>query len=692
MKKFYFLPIFLFLTHIFIQPAYSDEPAPPVQVHGDTVEYFEKEQKVVGTGNVSIDHQGSRLTADKITLYMATKTAVAEGNVVLRQGENVYRGQRGEYNYLTRVGNVSDTDANFAPYMGKARQIQKVSDNHYRAVDAYLTTCCGDNPLYKIQAQQVDIFPGDKVSVRNALLMIKGVPILYIPFYTHKISEAERFPVQLVPGKNEDWGAFLLSKWRYHLADSPAFALKGNALLDYREKRGFGYGADNFYRGDKIGRGAARVYSINDKEPPMDAEEERYRAQWRHQVPITDSTTVTAEINKLSDPTVTKDFFFREEYESNIFPDNYVSIVTAKPEYTWSILERRRLDDFFTVVERDPEVRFDTHNRAFVDTPLYLREEFQFSNLKKEFANTETSLEATRFDIRPTLSYAGRVGEVSVTPRIGTRQTFYSATADSDENHSRGVFETGVDLSTRFYKVYDTVVNTWGLDINRIRHIFAPTASYNYRPSPTLARTALQRFDAMDDLDKEDFVRFQFENKFQTQYGDKDKGLETREVARIVPFFDANLETGRLENAGYDVELRPYPWLGIYSDGLFDERTEVLETFNNDIFWEKTHYRVGVGQRYVREESNQLTGQFQWKINPGLEIKVYDRFEIEHDRSQEFEISISKLVDCVIVDFTYNHRDEGDTFYIVFRLQAFPRASFGLTQSYREPKSGQRFF
>src|SRR3990167_774776 len=57
----------------------------PIQVRGDSVEYFHEEQKAVGVGHVSIDYEDVALKADKITVFMATKIAVAEGHVTLVQ-------------------------------------------------------------------------------------------------------------------------------------------------------------------------------------------------------------------------------------------------------------------------------------------------------------------------------------------------------------------------------------------------------------------------------------------------------------------------------------------------------------------------------------------------------------------------------------------------------------------------------
>jgi len=406
----------------------NTEPAQPVQVHGDSVEYFHEEQKVVGTGHVSIDHGDTRLTADKITVFMDSKNAVAEGNVTLKQPGGEFKGKRGEYNFEKKSGKVDQMELFVEPSLyGKARQVQKHDDGSMTMRDSYVTTCCGDNPFYKVQAQDVDIIPGKKVVIRNAVILVKNVPIFFLPLYVQPLVNADRFPVQIVPGQNSDWGPFLLSKVRYQLVDRPDLEAHANLLADYRVKRGIGGGAEGFYKGKAVGRGAARLYAAHDNKAPDDVDAGRYRVQLRHQMTLAPDTTLTAELNKLSDRDIVKDFFFNEEYEGNALPDTYLSIITAKPEYTFSILERVRMDDFYTVVERSPEIRFDTHNREFADTPFYLRAEYTAVNLRKEFAEahdstgTADALDASRVDTNHTLTYDGNIGDLSVTPRVGFR-------------------------------------------------------------------------------------------------------------------------------------------------------------------------------------------------------------------------------------------------------------------------------
>lgn len=662
----------------------------PIQIHGELVEYFQNENKAVGTGNVVIDYEGDKLEADKITVYTDKKLALAEGHVVLTQEDAVYKGERGEYDFSRKIGNVSKLSATIGPipYYGKAREVSKEADGHYKLHDSTITTCCGDNPFYKFQAQQLDLYPDDRVEVRNALLVIKNVPILFIPFYVQKFHEIQRFPVQFVVGDEGEWGPFVLSRWRYQLIDKPWLKSRGKLHLDYRSKRGWGYGTDNYYTSD-WGRGLIKYYQVRDNAVVSSENPDRYRVQVRHQAKLEKYTTLVMEGNKLSDPDMVKDFFYREEYEKDIQPDNYVSIIMARPEYSLSFLERKRFDDFYTVVERSPEVRFDTYNKQFQDTPFYLRNEFQFSSLQKRFANSETEYDSARVDTNQTLLYAGHVGDFSVAPRVGMRQTYYRRSANNEGDEWRGTFDPGLDISTRFYKVYDVSVHAMGLDYNQLRHIFTPTISYNFRPNPTAHASRLLQFDQIDSLDKQHFIRFNFENKIQTREHVKGSTgeLKTREIARVIPFFDMDYNSERLENIGYDIELRPYEWLSFAGDGTYSSRLRAFETLNSDIYWTLSPFTLSLGHRYLRRDSSQLTTSASWDINKDWTLSIYQRHEFKsaNDVPGLTELTVTRRFDCVAVDVVWS-KGRDSAIFVVVHIKGFEDQPVHISKTYSRAK------
>ena len=80
------------------------------------------------------------------------------------------------------------------------------------------------------------------------------------------------------------------------------------------------------------------------------------------------------------------------------------------------------------------------------------------------------------------------------------------------------------------------------------------------------------------------------------------------------------------------------------------------------LHWERGRWKVGIGQRYVQDQSSQTTLEVKLKWNEDWAFRVYDRYEFEEGASKEFEFTASRAFQCVITDFTYNRR-EGDTLY-----------------------------
>jgi hypothetical protein len=209
-----------------------------------------------------------------------------------------------------------------------------------------------------------------------------------------------------------------------------------------------------------------------------------------------------------------------------------------------------------------------------------------------------------------------------------------------------------------------------------------------------VSRTLLQQFDAIDALDKRNFFRFNFENKIQTKMHDESGALYTHDLARVIPFLDTDLHTGRIENVGIDAEFLPYSWLGLETNATYNSRTRDWETANADVYLTKGPWKVAFGQRYVQESSSQSTIDVRLRPNDEWEFRVYDRFELQTGDSDEFQFGVSKAFDCVILDFVYNLRTKADqedhTFYFMLRLKEFPEVSYDLEQRYDPPKAALR--
>ncbi len=683
----------------------------PIVVNGDSVEYFQDKKKVVGTGNISIDYKTIKLTCDKVTVYLDTREAIAEGHVkVLQQNGAYFTGDTINYNFDTQQGSVVNGYVNALPFYGKAKSVNKYSEDKFGLENGYITTCDLEHPHYRVQSKQIKIYLEDKIVARNIFFYVGNTPIFYVPYYVQPIRHNRKTNFTVIPGKNKDWGYYALTAYRYYFNDD----FRGDVLLDYRSKKGLGEGVNHYYTTKDIGEGAAKFYYTHENdilafERSGDIIKNRYRYQLRHRWEMGKDTDTTAivEFNKLSDADVIKDYFYKE-YEELQDPDdyNYISVVTSKPNYTTELLLKKRFDKFFSIVERLPEYRIDVKNTRLTEAaPVYYLANASASYLNQTFSNLvsdQKEVGVARVDTYNQISYAARLFKFwSFTPYVGTQQTYYSRNLWGDTNLVRGALKAGIDNSAKFYRIYDVESDFMGLDINKLRHIITPSANYYYTHQPSVDPANLTQFDSIDALAADNGVRLALENKLQTKRLEgedlKSVDLATFIISTDYGFRlkDDNLsyKSQKFKTVDMQLEAVPYPWLYTLSKMTVNTKQYMIESASIDIVGNGGDaWSLGAGYRYENVEtgsSNLVTVGAMYKINDKWKVRAYERLDIAKMGFEEQEYTIIRDLHCWIAEFTYDIKKmEDQAIWIVMRLKAFPETPIGFRRTYYRPRFG----
>ncbi|MFA5088137.1 MAG: LPS assembly protein LptD [Candidatus Omnitrophota bacterium] len=677
---------------------YAQEAASVVEMNGDEVEFSIEQNKVYAKGNVSISRNETKLTCEELEFSRDTKIAVATGHVVLTMAQGTISGDKMTFNFDNMTGEFMGAKIYSNPYYGAGQSMSKVADNHIQMRKAYLTSCDLDDPHYRLSASKMDIFMGDKAVARNVGMWVGKVPLFYFPRYTQVLSD-KKPRVLYTPGYTKDWGAFLLQSWRYYLNDD----LKGIIHLDYRERKDFASGVDAEYKTLKYGKGVVRTYYMNernitskrfyDERPSPTIERERFKVEWRHKWQIDETTDAILQYYRLSDADFLKDYF-EKEYDKDSNPGTFFTLTKALPKGTLSFLAEARVNRFVSAVERLPELRYDLPNQKIGDTNFYFRSVNSFSNLTKKTASpSEIRQETMRIDTDDELSYPFKVAFIELRPFVGGRQTYYSKTNDqSYYGVTRGIFRTGADVSTRFYRMFDVDKEFLGQKITKLRHIVTPSVAYGYTHDPTIPSSRLDQFDSIDSADRSHGLTFSLENKFQT----KRKG-KTVDLLRFVLDTDFALKENRgkggfnLINA--DIEFMPTDWLSFYTDSQYNAQTERLTSTNFDLYINGPNWNFSIGKRYNVDADDQITAEWSYVINPKWKIRVYERFDAQNGILKEQNYSITRDLHCWEMEINFNEtRNEGDEILLVFRLKAFPDIGFDFGTSFNKRKTGSQTY
>jgi LPS-assembly protein len=696
-------------------PAASTSPSKePVVVNGDKVEYLQEQKKVVGSGNVSIEYKGVTLTCRKVTVFIDTREALAEGNVKVKQKDGAYfTGEMIRYNFETQTGSVVNGSVGAKPFYGKASEVAKISDKQVNLKKGYITTCDLEHPHYRIESKLVRIYMGDKVIAHNIIFYVGNMPVFYLPYYIQPLRDTKKMNVTVIAGKGKDWGYYVLTATRFQLSDN----LRGDLLLDYRTKMGPGVGVNTYYDTKQVGTGAAKFYYADQNDwltadrSPDEPVRQRYRVQVRHRwdMPKGTDTNVIVEFNKLSDVDVIKDFFYKE-YDELQTPENfnYISVLTSKPEYTTELLIRKRFDKFYDVVERLPEYKIDIKNfRVFKNAPIYYSAHASGAYLNHTYASQVPSVKdqgSGRVDVYNQLAYAGRLFKFwNITPRAGAEQTYYSRSVWGDTNIVRNIFSAGIDNSTKFYKIYNYNTDFAGLDINKIRHIITPSANYYFQYNPSIDPANLMQFDEIDAQTALNGINFAIENKLQTKRMGSDGQLKSVDLVDLIISTDyafrlekqsLQLKSNKFRSVNFQLEMIPYPWLYTSSKMMVNTKKYMVETASFDIVGNGgDKWSVGAGYRYENSSSesfsNLLTSAIMYKFNEVWRARVYSQLDLEDLAFPEWETTIYRDLHCWIAEFTYGVRNNNDqTLWFVMRLKAFPDYPIGMRRTYSRPRYG----
>ncbi len=699
--------------------AYAEEKKAPIVCHGDEVVFLEAEQKLTAEGHVIVIYEDVKITCDKINISLDTKEGVGEGNIILYQKDSILTGEKCEYNFATQTGQIYEAGFASQVIYGKGPAAVKEGPKEITMRKSYMTTCDLAEPHYRIQSKTAKIFLDDKVVMRHVIVYAFNAPLFYLPYYSYAL-KPDRPKVTVLPGKDKDWGFYVLTAWRYEFSQY----LKGVLHLDYREKKDFASGFDNYYQTRGYGKGFVKTYYMNERDlesnhpwnqPRITHERERYMIHNRHSWDIDRNTDLRFEYWGLSDTDILKDYFYRKDYERCPTPESYLSVIRSRPNYTVSFLGKRRFNKIFTRLEYQPEVKLDIHSVRIggEDSKLYWQSSNSFANLSRKYAHPSNIDEDTvRFDTYNKLSRPFKVTFLHFTPYVAGRETYY--TKDKYGNHGdwfRGAFYTGVGVETKFYRIFEVYTNKWGLDVNKLRHIITPKVGYDYIHRPTIASEKLVQFDGLDSISRLNQFTFSLENKLQTKKkvvrsieGKSEEAFEAVDLARLTvsTSYAYRLSSGsKFSDVGFDFEFTPFNWLTLEFDTAYDHLQDRFKTFNFDIYADRgDKWKCGLGYRYAHESYSEAIFEISFRPTPLWKVGIYQNFmfkgypyskkKIYDLREQEYRII--RDLHCWTSEILYTvSRGEGESIYLVFRLKAFPELPLEFGKSYHRPKFGSQY-
>jgi hypothetical protein len=688
-------------------------PTGSVDFVGDTV---------TGTNGICVKYGETVLMADSASVNRQTGETVANGNVRIETGNQIWAGEHIRYNFKTHQMQSEQFRMGKPPVFAQGGQLQGDTTNKtYNARHAYVTTDDVNDPAFRVRASRIKIVPGKYVEMWNAVLFMDGVPTFYFPYYRRNLgARANNF--NFTPGYRSAYGPFLLNTYTWYLGD----AVDGKLHLDYREKRGVGAGPDlNLHLG-QWGEAEFRYYYLRDQTPNRSVNtnnfgnlgtmpENRQRFYLGYQATPFTNLNVKALVNYQGDPLVLHDFF-EGDYRNNPQPNTFTEVNRYWDNWSLDAETTPRINDFFDQVERLPDVKLTSFRQQIFDTPVYYESESSAGYYRRFFAGTNALFATTNNPPAYSASRADTFHQLllpwtffnwlNVTPNVGGRFTWYSEESGpggTNDETGRAVFNTGIGTSFKVSQLWVGATNSL-LNVDGLRHIIEPSANYVYVPRPNTTPSQLPQFDSelpsllllpvqfpdynnIDSIDSRNVIRFGLRNTLQTK---RDGQLDNLLNWNVLLDWRLRPETGQqtFNDLYSDLAFKPRSWIVLNSQLRYDINGGDLNlAFHQLTLTPNERWSWGVGHWYLHggfldSGDNLITSTMFFRLNDNWGFRMAHDFNAENGRLQEQFYTIYRDLRNWTGALTFRVVDNGSgpkdfTIAFTFSLKAAPKTQVG---------------
>ncbi|MGE0392803.1 MAG: LPS-assembly protein LptD [Vicinamibacterales bacterium] len=475
-----------------------------IKFFADAIEMFTDTNRLVATGNVVFSSPAARIAAEKADFDTATLTGVfttASGIMTLgpKADRTLFAGQ--------------DPDVYFY-----GQTIERLSDLEYRLTNGAFTTCVQPTPRWELVSGRAVITVDDHAVLRNTVLKVKGVPLMYIPYAYYPLKNGQRATGFLLP----TYGTSIVRGQ----AISNAFFLEmgrsqdATFFHDWFTRAGQGVGGEYRYVAAAGAEGNLRTYLFNQQASSFTSS-----TGTTSTLPSTRSFELTANVNQTLGPHMRVrsqvDYFSslitQQLYQQNVFAASRRQRVVGG---TWSGIWRQySLTGGFQRSELldlsggsltyggAPRASAAISPTRLFGLPIYGSAQTEFARsvyVSRSADGRVDDLGLLRFDATPTVRVPlSRWPFLTVNSSATWRNTFYSESLDVNGRRSTPPIGRHY-LDLRAEVTGPTLSRIWdfgdGADggIHRLKHVIEPYGSIQRVTGTDNRDRIVQLYDVRD--------------------------------------------------------------------------------------------------------------------------------------------------------------------------------------------------
>jgi lipopolysaccharide assembly outer membrane protein LptD (OstA) len=465
-------------------------------------------------GDVEVECDNLKISADEVEIFTDKDLLTAKGNVTLTTPTERISAESLEFNTRTKLGvfhhasgsSQIDDDprkpknqfgAQEVEVLFYGETIEKIGYRKYRITKGGFTTCVQANPRWIFTSSSIVVNVNHYAMLRNAVIKVKGVPVLYLPAIYYPINKEDRASGFLLPayGNSSLRGRSLSNAFFWTLGRSQ----DATFLFDWFSKTGYGFGSE-YRRAASRGSGSdLRFYRLDEKPAtyPDPVTGASVSAPGRRSFQLQGSAIQSLPLNLKARARL--DYFssvsVQQTYNTNVLNATSNSrFVGGGVNGNWgsygAAVTFDRIETFYsntqsTVSGSTPRASFSRQEQPLFKTPVYFTVGGELVSLVRETVvtsedGTRAALDTglSRFDVMPRIRFPfTRWPFFTVNSSLGWRFTHWTESLDaSGAQVPVPIDRTYFNLSARIVgPVFNHVWNTpGGRYAEKIKHTIEP--------------------------------------------------------------------------------------------------------------------------------------------------------------------------------------------------------------------------
>jgi LPS-assembly protein len=461
-------------------------------IYADSVEYFEDKERAVARGNVVVTQGANRIAADHAEFNTRTQLGTfyqASGIATVRQGRQQAPAPGGIV-VPQMIGQDNDVY-----YFGET--VEKMGPKKYKITNGGFSTCVQPTPRWDLSADTIILNIDHYTLLRQALLNVKGVPMLYLPFLYYPTKEEDRATGFLIP----TYGISTVRGHSIHNAFFWAINRSHDATFLYYwfSRAGSGTGTEYRYNLGGGSDGQISAYVLDQDATTYTDSSGNVSTQ-----PATRSFTMNGSVNQALPGRFRargQVDYFSDIVTNQTFNTNVYNATNNRRYYSTNVIGTAaglaingtfdRTEWFNTttsshITGSSPRISVIRSERPLFQTsPIYFGVNSEYAHLDRQTRDDGTTIDDRtlgRYDISPQVRYPFKKWPfLTVNSTLSWRETYYTRSLDPNDPTGNAVLENDVNrqyftflaqlVGPVFVRVWDTPDNGYA---ERFKHTIEP--------------------------------------------------------------------------------------------------------------------------------------------------------------------------------------------------------------------------